>query len=354
MPLSQKRKFVIEWKRAPGDCLLLTSLVRDLKAQYGDRYQVDVRTQFPGIWRHNPHLTKLDQYDPDVQYLNFGDRQAVDVVVLKTSQTGVQKHYLTYFHQEFERRTGIHVPVLTPRGDLHFSQEELDKPNISGRYWIIVPGGKTDMSNKWWHQHRYQEVVDTLRPQGLRFVQEGATKPLCHHPPLDSVLNVVGLTSVRDLIVNVKHAEGVICGVTFQMHIAGALEKPCVVLGAGREEPWYEEYSNDWGNFGDEASPVNVEHKYLHTLGLLPCCKTRGCWKRRVQKLNDGRTEYDKSICKMPFREEGRPAVPKCMDLIKTDHVVEAVMSYYEDGILPPPQEQQANLENLSLTGEED
>ena len=330
-------KFVIEWKRAPGDCLLLTALVRDLKQTYGNRYQIDVRTQFPGIWRHNPHLTKLDQYDSKVHWINFGDNQnAVDMVGLSASQKGNKRHYLTYFHQEFEKRTGIHVPVLQPKGDIHLSEQEKAQPNVSGRYWIIVPGGKVDMSNKWWHHHRYQEVVDDLRPHGARFIQEGATKDLCHHPPLGGVLNMVGLTSIRDLIVNTYHAEGMVCGVTFQMHIAGALEKPCVVLGGGREEPWYEDYSEDYGQFGPDATPVKVPHRFLHTLGLLPCCKARGCWKRRIKRLGDGRTKYDMSLCKMPHQEEGREVVPKCMNIIQTAHVTNAIMSYYEDGTLSP------------------
>jgi len=69
---------------------------------------------------------------------------------------------------------------------------------------------------------------------------------------------------------------------------------------------------------------------------MLPCCQTRGCWKRRVQKIGDGRRDYDKSLCKQPHREDGRDRVPKCMDMIQTDHVTEALMSYYEDGTLKP------------------
>jgi hypothetical protein len=40
-------------------------------------------------------------------------------------------------------------------------------------------------------------------------------------------------------------------------------------------------------------------------------------------------------LCVEP-KELGDEAVALCMDMITVDHVVEAVMSYYEDGILPP------------------
>ena len=40
-------------------------------------------------------------------------------------------------------------------------------------------------------------------------------------------------------------------------------------------------------------------------------------------------------LCLEPVRDATHP-VPKCLDMVETDHVVEAVMSYYEDGMLPP------------------
>lgn len=324
------RRFILQFKMAPGDVSMLTALVRDLKLTYGDRYEVDVRTNFNAVWRHNPHLTPMKDDDRGVEIIKMTYKDGI-------TRAGREKiHFVTEFYRYFESKTQIHVPCLYPQADIHLSPVEKSCPRISGRYWIIVPGGKTDMTNKFWSQTRYQEVVDRLTPWGLSFVQEGAVKKLCVHPPLDNVLNVVGLTSVRDLMVNIYHAEGVICGVTFQMHMAAALQVPCVVLGGGREEPHWEEYSNDWRAFGDECSPVLVPHKYLHTNGLLDCCRVKGCWKQRVIPLND-HTAHDKSLCLKPVPGENGQIVPKCMNMIKVAHVCEAVMSYYENGYLPPP-----------------
>lgn len=351
-----KRKLILEFKRAPGDVLMMTGLVRDLKLHYGDRHLIDVRTQFPAIWRHNPHLTKLDRHARDVQTINLGGNRddAADKVGIRMSKTGntgsAKVHYATVFHRIFEERTGLSVPPLHPHADLHLSAEEKAKPFIDGRYWIIVPGGKTDMTNKWWYFHRYQEVVDRLRPWGVSFVQEGATKDLHCHPPLTGALNAVGQTSIRDMIVNIHHAEGVICGCTFQMHIAGALSKPCVVILGGREEPWYEAYCDDYNAFGDQAKPTKVPHRVLHTFGLLPCCKRQACWKRRVEPLKDGMDDYDQSLCVKVHREPGKQTVPECMHMIQTDMVVEAVMSYYSDGTLPPlPQWSTVDEQNQTM-----
>lgn len=336
-----ERKFILQFKMAPGDVLMLTALVRDIKLQYGDRYEVDVRTNFGphfkkglrdsegGHWRHNPHITKLDEKDPGVTWVKMA--YSVD------TPGKHRRHFVTEFHEDFYRKTKIKVVPQFPHGDLHLSDKEKSEPPISGRYWVVVPGGKTDITTKWWSQTRYQEVVDRLRGYGLQFVQEGAVKRLCMHPPLERVLNVVGLTSIRDMIVNIYHAEGVICGITFPMHVAAALKRPCVVMAGGREEPWWESYDRVYNNaFGTSCSPVLVPHKYLHTFGQLRCCQHKGCWKQRVHKLND-RSRHDNSLCEKPVPAEAGQVVPECLDLINTDMVIEAVMSYYEDGFLPPP-----------------
>jgi len=47
--------------------------------------------------------------------------------------------------------------------------------------------------------------------------------------------------------------------------------------------------------------------------------------------------DKDNSLChKLATRPVGAQPLPECMNVITADHVVEAVMSYYEDGTLPP------------------
>jgi hypothetical protein len=116
------------------------------------------------------------------------------------------------------------------------------------------------------------------------------------------------------------------------MHVAAAFDKPCVVIAGGREEPWWEAYVDDYAAFGPKAAPVTVPHRYLHTLGLLECCKLKGCWKRKVIKTAD---TDPKHLCKLISPTMSGQVIPECMNMITVDHVVEAVMSYYEDGTLP-------------------
>jgi hypothetical protein len=110
------------------------------------------------------------------------------------------------------------------------------------------------------------------------------------------------------------------------MHLAAALERPCVVIFGGREEPSHEWYRDDPNAFGFKCQPPKVPHALLHTMGKLSCCTSRGCWLRRTVRLNDGR-KYDSSICKIPdLITSPKQPVAKCMSLIEVDQVVEAVL----------------------------
>lgn len=320
------RKFILTHELAPGDVVVTTSLVRDLKLKYGRDIEIDFLTNFPAVYENNPYLTRLDPSARDVTHLTIDYSAGIRLARQE------KLHFTTYQHRFFAERTGLAVEPLFSKPDLHLSEYEQEVAPITGRYWLVFGGGKKDMTTKHWEYTRYQEVVDRLRPYGLRFVQSGSSKPGHTHPPMRNVLNVVGWGYVRQLIWQVAHCEGVICPITCAMHLAAAFDKPCVVIAGGREEPWWEAYVDDWGAFGPAAERVKVPHRYLHTLGLLDCCEKHGCWKRKVIKTGE-----EDQVCKRPvFRELGSQIIPECLDMITVDHVVEAVMSYYEDGTLPP------------------
>lgn len=311
---------------APGDVVVTTGLVRDAKLTYGDKVLLDFSTNFPAVYEQNPYLTHLDPSSPGVEQLTLDYSKGISLAARE------KLHFSTYHYRFFSEKTGLPVVPLHSKPDLHLSDYEKKTPPISGRYWLIFGGGKRDITTKHWSFARYQEVVDRLRPYGLRFVQSGSSAKGHIHPPMRNVLSVVGWGHVRQLIWQIAHCEGVICPITAAMHIAAAFDKPAVVIAGGREEPWWEAYVDDYGAFGPKAAPVVMPHKYLHTLGLLPCCESKGCWRRKVIPIDD-----DKQVCRRPItRSLGEQILPECMDMITTDHVVEAVMSYYESGLLPP------------------
>jgi len=315
---------------APGDITCLTALPRDIATTYPGKYEIHAATNCKSLWSHNPYIAGVHSSPPNGMMqviLDYG-RHIKEADLCKL-------HFLTAFHRNFQRRTGVAVPALHAKGDLHLSEQQRREYPISGRYWVIVPGHKADFTTKAWSMMRWQQLVDRLGNAGLHMVQCGSKHGNNTNPQLSGVIDLVGETDLRDVLWLVAHAEGVICPITSFMHIAAAFDKPCVCIAGGREHWWWEAYVNVQGikNFGPYCKPVVRPHRYLHTQGKLDCCKTRGCWKNKVLH-----TERDKhrSYCKYPTDDSYGQKIPKCLEMITVDHVFEAVMSYYTNGELPP------------------
>ena len=312
----------------------MTALVRDLHLQYQSKYDIGVDTNSPAVWDNNPYIKPITE----------GRRIVLSWIaaskcrsIVQLGNVGVMKHILAWYHYDFTRQTGIPVTVSEPKPDLHLTQEEL-QPIISGRYWIVMGGGKQDMTNKLWRPEWYQDVIDQLRVEGLRFVQCGAASSLDIQTPLDNCINLAGQTNIREFFSLIQRAEGVICPVTSAVHIAAAFNKPCVVVAGGREDPWFEWYGAGFEAFGENCPPPKVEHQFLHTIGLLPCCKRYGCWKRRTVPIEarDMHPSRLTDVCSDPVRLADSRSYAHCMELITPSHVAEAVMQYYKREILPP------------------
>ena len=321
------KRIVLSHKRAPGDTLVLTALVRDIALAHPGEFAIDVDTSAMDFWRHNPHLTSLRSSGrkKDVDYFKISYGKGI------REQNSETIHFLSYFYRSFNEKYGTSIEPQFPYPDVHLSEEEATVPLVSGRYWVVLSGGKSDFSAKVWEADSFQSVADELRNNGLGVVQVGGSDKGHWHPPINGALNLVGRTNLRDLIRLVQHSEGVICGITMPMHLAAALQKPCVVVSGGREAWWWEAYVNENDGFGKKASgTLQMPHKFLHTIGKLDCCRYHGCWKNKVVPLGK-----DKSICYYPV-EKPKQTIPKCMDMIKVDHVVRSVMDYYEDKKLPP------------------
>ena len=295
---------------SPGDVLMLTAAVRDLNLAYPDRYQVAVDTACPDLWLENPHVAPLNGETPDFQ-VDCGHPPMLDRC---NRQPG---HYVQSMHDLLSRKLGVEIPVTKFAPDVHLSEEEKSAaiPGVSTPYWVIVAGGKHDLTTKWWPTSSYQQVVDHFKGK-TQFVQAGSATD--HHPALQDVHNLVGKTSLRELARLIYHSEGVVCPVTCAMHLAAAFDKACVVVAGGRESPHWEMYPG---------------HAYLHTVGQLQCCQTAGCWKARVVPIDDGDHDRNANLCRNPLQLGGQPTA-QCMAMITPTDVIRAIERYqgYADG----------------------
>ena len=307
------RKLVLKNLLSPGDIIMLSAAVRDLHRCYPSSFRTDVRTSYPQLWENNPYITELDEQDPGVETI-----ECCYPLIHQSNQA--PHHFIQGFIHFLNDRLGLEINVTEFKGDIHLSSEEKFGPSplealgrIEGPYWIISAGGKSDYTVKWWDTKRYQEVVDHFRGR-ITFVQVGAAGH--YHPELERVIDLRGKTDLRQLIRLVYHADGIVCPVTLLMHLAAAVEekpgfglRPCVVIAGGREPPHWEAYPG---------------HQFIHTVGMLPCCRTGGCWKYRTLPLDD-RSQFDRPqhLCL-----DVAGSLPRCMDMITSGDVISRIEKY--------------------------
>ncbi|GEM_PF-1870202 len=312
------RKLILENYQSPGDLLMLTAAIRDLHQTYPNEFQTDLRTACPDLWQNNPYVSSLREGDAGVT------KFTCHYPLIHQCNTA-PFHFIHGFYQFLNQELDLRISPQRFHGDVHLSESEKEYPDQIARplrgkvpYWIIDAGGKYDFTIKWWSSERYQAVVDHFIGK-LVFVQVGEFGH--HHPPLKNVVDLRGKTNVRQLIQLMHFAEGVVCPVTFLMHLAAAVPhhnprtqtRPCVVIAGGREPTHWEAYSH---------------HQFIHTIGALWCCKDGGCWRSRTVPLGDG-SDKDKSthLCM-----DVKNGLPRCMEMITSDEVIRRIEIYLDGG----------------------
>ena len=298
---------------------MLTAAVRDLHRCYPGRFLTDVRTSCPDLWLHNPHVTELDDADPEVEVLECH-------YPLIDQADAAPYHCLHGFIAFLNEELDLDIRPTSFRGDIHLSDQEKawysQVYEVTDRdlpFWIVAAGGKHDVTCKWWSPARYQQVIDHFRGR-VQFVQVGAIGD--HHPRIEGAIDLRGQTTLRELVRLVYHAEGVLCPITALMHLAAAVPvragapgtRPCVVVAGGREPAHWEAYPG---------------HQFIHTNGALPCCATGGCWKDRVTVLGDG-DPRDRPRHRCVDVVGG---LPRCLDLITARDVIRRLEIYFENGV---------------------
>ena len=325
------KKIILKNFQSPGDILMLTAGVRDLKLS-NPNLKIDVRTSASEIWDNNPHLTPLNEKDEDVTIFN------IDYPAIHNSNNGPW-HFVHGFRLELEKQLKTKIKATQFKGDIHISNEEkmwmsqIEEMEIKDKFWIIISGGKYDFSAKWGNPLYFQEVIDYFKNK-VTFVQCGQSDHW--HPKLNNVIDLVGKTNLRQFIRLIYHSVGILCPITFAMHAAVAIEskhglinRPCVVVAGGREPSQWEKYPH---------------HRFLETNGCLDCCNNGGCWRSRCQKVGDGDKKDTEHLCLHPTEidfdfnndkiKDEKLKIAKCINMIKPKDIIRAIEMYYDGGIL--------------------
>jgi len=296
-------KLILQHRLSPGDILVMSAAIRALHTAYPGEYLTDVRSPCNAIYANSPYITPLNEGDPDVRTI---DMQYPEIH--KSGMSGL--HFADGMRLYLAEQIGRPIPTNGIQPEIFLTPAEKKLSVVKnatgidpGPYVVIDAGVKTDYSLKQYHY--YQEVVDLLDKEHIQCIQVGVKAPSHIHPELEGVIDMVGKTDDhRQFFALIDQADVVITPVSYPMHIAAALRKPCVVVALGREAPRWEYYP---------------DHQYLTVNGCLDCCRYDGCWKNRLEDcvdLVDG--------------------IPHCNSLIEPKDIASAVMRYYKGNVIRP------------------
>lgn len=299
--------------QSPGDILMLTACVRDLKKVMPD-IVVGVQTTAMELWENNPNVTKDYGRADRIIQMNYP--------LIHQSTKGAH-HFIHGFHQYLEEKLKTRIPVTDFCVDVYLSEEEKKSTfvpdNVGNKpFWIIDAGYKSDFTCKMWEFARYQEVVNRTKDR-INWVQIGSSKHL--HKPLENVINMIDKTNHRQFIQLMWYASGVLTPVSYPMHLAtmpmkdSKRKRPCVVIAGAREPSVWEQYTC---------------HQYIHNCGMLDCCQSGACWKSRIEFIDDN-SKQNERICLKPVKTQSGQVIPKCLDMITVDDVVNRINMYLDN-----------------------
>ena len=177
MKLEKSINILLQRRAAIGDVVMTTGVVRELKARYGSNANIDVATDFAGIYRNNPHIRNVFPVD---QIPAVNNRYDVYINLDDAYELNPTEHYVdNYFYRAFGQLGLDQSTELFPTEEdstkvLNFAyQNELDSyivihmrnwhwtaKNINADIWfevfaqlfetrtdfkIVTVGGETDL-----------------------------------------------------------------------------------------------------------------------------------------------------------------------------------------------------------------
>lgn len=294
-----RTKFILKNHQCPGDILMLSACIRDIKVWYPNM-KIGIDTTCNDIFENNPHISDLRENSPDVTKLKM------DYEIIHQSNQNMNQHFIHGFIFDFNEKTGYSVKLTDFKPDLHLTDDEKSTPVFDDqpdKFVVINAGGKTDYYTKWWWKEAWEKVVDNC--PDVQFIQigksddkdTGAGQAIHDRIHKKNVLYKVDQTSIREVIRLVYQSVGTVSIVTTIMHIAAAFNKHAAVIAGGHEPWWWEKYPN---------------HNYFHTIGRLECCYDGGCWKKECENKNE---------------DTGRQ---KCLELIDPKKVSKAINCWFK------------------------
>ena len=287
------KKIILSHNLDLGDAAMLSIALRDLHLAHPDRFITDVRTRWPDLWINNPYITELENDEAEIFDIGYP-------IIQNPGNLGFSDGH----RMDLADQLKIDIPWTTHNIDIHLTNEEKKRNIVNehfrypGKYWVINAGYKKDAPLKYYPF--WKEVAEELK-NDIQLVQIGS-KVDAHDDLGRDVFNLIGKTSIRELLQVIYRSEGTIGPISMQFVLGTAWGRPAVVVAGGKEPPRWQMYNN---------------HRYLSVCGCLPCAPGNGCWTARYEDCRN--------------RVGG---VPRCFAMISPEEVARNVMLYYRGGML--------------------
>jgi len=243
-----------------GDNLACTGAVRNVKAAYPG-YRFICPDDHRELWYNNRDAEQ--EGDADVElYLKYGP-----VSVERFAGNG---NMVDGFTKILCDGLGIEqVQHVTRRPVLILTDEEKEASRAWNGRWLINTNCQVGSLSKGYPH--WQEVADALAADGFDLVQVGGNDSRDISVSLRGVEDRRGKTSKRDFIVMVYGCRGVLSPPSAITNVAGAFDKPQVVVAASREAFGMTDYVN----------AVHVGHKHGCGFGVDTGCVCLGLGNRQ-------------------------------------------------------------------------
>lgn len=324
--------------RHHGDMLLTTPVINALHQRYPDAridvllYQetrpmlqaysairtlhvIDRKWKQQGFWRHMEHELKLIKAIRAAHYdvvVNLADqwrsawltRLSGAPVRIGFAYNKRQNRFWSYCHnhlvstedfgalhtveQNLRALTPLNLPDAPGRVSMHYhdtdwqqAQAQLHNKGVTGPYIVIQPTSRWIF--KCWDDDKVAALIDRLNQPGRHIVLTAAPDEremamishilsLCHSQP---VISVAGQLNLPQLAALIAHAQLFIGVDSAPMHMAAALQTPCVALFGPTKlrqwHPWGENNRVLWaGDYGPLPAPDSIdtrtEQRYLSAI----------------------------------------------------------------------------------------
>ena len=296
-------KLILSQHQCPGDILMLTAAVRDLKAGFPSIH-IDVRTKYPYLWENNPYIEKIT--DREVKIYPIGYKTPH-----QSPNSPDREHFIYAFHHSLEQLFDIKIKKGDGFPDIWLKEEDkLPIIDTNKPVLLINAGSKADFPIKQWPLDYFQTVIDVCGEK-YTVVQIGETIS-AKHKPLKGVINMINKTPGRLIVQLMYQAAAVVTGVSFPMHLWAAVNhaddgnRKCVVLAGNREDYFWEKYPG--------ADYLSAGCKWV--------AAEEGCWKRNLPPV----FKTTKELCTNPVRLDDSHYYANCVGKISPESVIECLI----------------------------